>query len=339
MAAIDTRSAAFTPHEAESVEDYIWQIDAEDTPFYASIGKQSAGAMKEEWLYRAYRAAKHNAAFEAGDAGTPAANLGTRLANYIQTFSDAVQVSTASEAVKKYGLASVLTDQIDEQMAGQRRDIEYAMVGKVLDTVGATNELAVAPADPDDPLDATARAGYETSGSIAALMLSVHGMINSDNRLDGSSGTFNETFVLNMAAAIYAGVRKNMPRILMVKPADQLIVADFAGKTVDITNVLGTENVGGAATRARQVTGTTVTNVVSLYVTPYGSLSVVPNTHILESTALVYDPEMIDCLTLEPMQWDDVAIATAKAREVEIFSRLTLAVRNNLSLATVEDIL
>ncbi len=75
------------------------------------------------------------------------------------------------------------------------------------------------------------------------------------------------------------------PTVMMIKPADASVLAGFA-----------------AASGRRRDFGDsgTVTNVVDIYVSPFGTYNVVLNRHQLTTHAFLYDPSMWRSITLRP---------------------------------------
>ena len=106
-------------------------------------------------------------------------------------------------------------------------------------------------------------------------MASALNMIDAGNVIAGGTAALTETMILNCHRATYdAG---GEPEILMIKPADALIVAGFAA----------------ASGRQRDfASNRTITNVVDLYVSPWGELKVVINRFILSTVAFMYNPDM-----------------------------------------------
>ena len=116
-------------------------------------------------------------------------------------------------------------------------------------------------------------AGDETTN--AREMASAFNMIDAGNVIAGGTAALTETMLLNCHKAIYdAG---GEPEILMIKPSDALIVAGFAAATG----------------RQRDFSSSkTITNVVDLYVSPWGELKVVLNRFMLSTVAFLYQPDM-----------------------------------------------
>ena len=131
-------------------------------------------------------------------------------------------------------------------------------------------------------------AGSETS--TAREMASALYMVDSGNVIAGGTAALTETMLLNCHKATYdAG---GDPDILMIKPSDALIVAGFAAASGRLRDF-------GAAK--------TITNVVDLYVSPWGELKVVINRFILATVAFLYSPDMFKKVVLR--NWSREALA------------------------------
>ncbi len=90
---------------------------------------------------------------------------------------------------------------------------------------------------------------------------------------DASAAALTETLVLNVLKKVYdAG---GSVRRMHIKPADATIVANFATATGRERDIGNTE---------------LIVNVVSRYISPYGSIDIFLNRRIKTDQALVYDP-------------------------------------------------
>jgi hypothetical protein len=111
--------------------------------------------------------------------------------------------------------------------------------------------------------------------SVAREMASAFNMIDNDNVEAGGTAALTETMLLNNHQDIYNDGGE--PNIFMIKPADSLIVSNFSaasGRTRDF----------GQDKR--------ITNVVDLYVSPFGELKVVLNRFMLSTTAMLLQTDM-----------------------------------------------
>lgn len=121
-------------------------------------------------------------------------------------------------------------------------------------------------------------------------MASALNMIDAGNVIAGGTAALTETMILNCHKATFdAG---GEPDILMIKPADALIVAGFAAATGRMRDFRDTK---------------TITNVVDLYVSPWGELKVVINRFLLSTVAFMYQSDMFKKAVLRPWTREKLA--------------------------------
>ena len=90
----------------EDLENVIYDVSPEETPFYTTCKKVSATNTYHEWQTDALRSSGANAHIE-GDATTAEARTATtRLGNYCQIFKNAVVVPDTDKGLTKAGRAS-----------------------------------------------------------------------------------------------------------------------------------------------------------------------------------------------------------------------------------------
>ena len=90
----------------EDLENVIYDISPEETPFYTKCKKLKATNTYHEWQTDALRASAANAHIE-GDATTATARTATsRLGNYTQIFKNAVAIPDTDSGLNKAGRAS-----------------------------------------------------------------------------------------------------------------------------------------------------------------------------------------------------------------------------------------
>jgi hypothetical protein len=234
---------------AEDVSDIISNITPTKTPFQSMIGSEKVAARLFEWQEDSLRAVQANAQIEGFTASEASLTATTMRSNYTQILEKTVKISATSDAVKLYGRKKETAYQLAKAAEEVKRDLEHAMVG----------------------MDNAAVAG---NGSTAREFASYMPQIDASTTIAGGTAALTETMILNCHDAIYdAGGDAS---VLMIKPADSLIVAGFTG----------------ASGRARSFNDGTkkVTNAVEIYVSPYGELKVVLNRFLLSTTALLFDP-------------------------------------------------
>lgn len=124
----------------------------------------------------------------------------------------------------------------------------------------------------------------DANGSTARKMASVTAQItDSTDAGSGSTDPLTEAKLLVAGQAAYTAGSE--PSVLMIKPADSLIVSGFAA----------------ASGRNREFAQTkTLVNVIDLYVSPFGEYKVVLNRHQLTTHAFLIDPSMWRTCVLRP---------------------------------------
>ena len=236
---------------AEDISDVITNISPTKTPFQTSIGSEKVDNRLFQWQEDSLRTQAANKFLEGFTATDIARTPTVMRQNYTQIMSDVFKISTTADAVKTYGRAKETAYQLAKTGEELKRDLEFTMVGR--------NGAAVAGAETVTPRE----------------MASALNMIDAGNVIAGGTAALTETMILNCHKATFdAG---GEPEILMIKPSDALIVANFAA----------------ASGRSRDFRSErTITNVVDLYVSPWGELKVVINRFLLATVAFMYDPAM-----------------------------------------------
>lgn len=262
---------------AEEVADVISNISPTKTPFLSSIGTEGIDSRHPEWQEDSLAAAADNAQVE-GYTATEAACAPTVMrSNYTQIFDKTIKVSATAERVKKYGRKSEIAYQLSKRGAEAKRDLEYTLVG-----------LVQAAAVGDET--STARRMASSFSQIAAGVTSSNG---------GTPRAFSEALVLDVAELVFN--EGGETDILMIKPADSTIAADFAkasGRVRDPGN------------------GTKVVNAVDLYISPFGEHKVVLNRFLKTTEALMYSPDNWKRLVLRNWSRTKLAITGDNERHM-----------------------
>lgn len=244
---------------AEDVSDVISNITPTRTPFQTSIKSEKVSARLYEWQEDELRAVQVNAQLEGFTASDATLTPTVMRDNVTQILEKTIKVAATADAVKTYGRARETAHQLAKAGEEVKRDLENAMVGIAQAKVVGSSSVARQFASALNQIDATTTI---VTDSDAGTVGEQAGPLTEANVLDLHETLFNE------------GAD---PSVLMVKPADSLLVADFAK----------------AAGRERDFGGSKkITNVVDLYVSPFGELKVVINRFISATHALMYSPDM-----------------------------------------------
>ena len=281
----------------EDIEDIIYDISPTDTPFLSSIGSGTANATLHQWQQDSLAAAATNAAVEGADAGTASADPTVLKTSNTQIFTKVVQVSGTAEAVGKYGRSSELAYQIAKKGKELKRDIEHAFVG-------------------------AGQAGTAGNGSTARELTSAQNQISATTTDDngGTDRTFTEALLLDVLQSVYE--EGGNPNQLQVTPSHSVTVAEFAA----------------ASGRQRDFRESTkLVNVVDIYVSPFGEVSVVPNRFMNANQALVADTEYWNRAVLRPMQ-TIVLSKNGDSDKRQMLTELTLVCENDKASGLIDDL-
>lgn len=287
----------------EDVSDIITNITPTKVPFQSMIGSEKVKNTLFQWQEDELRAVQVNAKVEGFTASDATLSPTTMRSNVTQIMEKTIKISETADAIDTYGRARESAYQLSKAGAELRRDLEHAFVGTAQTRV--------------DGDSSTARkfAGYQAQVASS--------LINYTGATGGVANALDEATVLATLQELYdAGAD---PNVLMVTPANSLIVAAFAkaaGRYREIEN-------GGPADRA-------IINAIDLYVSPFGEVKVVLNRFLKAGDTLVFDPEMWKQATLR--NWTRETLAKdGDNMKMMIVGEFSLKHRNQKASAVIRE--
>lgn len=111
----------------EDLQDIIYDISPEETPFYTACGKMPATNTFHEWQTDRLRDSQENAHIEGGDTVAEARTPTVRLGNYTQIFKNAVVIPGTDKGLNKAGRSAEMRFQTVKMAKEQKLDIEKAL--------------------------------------------------------------------------------------------------------------------------------------------------------------------------------------------------------------------
>lgn len=260
--------------KAEDISDVITNISPTKTPFQSMIGDDTVKARLFEWEEDALRAVQVNANIEGFTAADATLTAMTARTNVTQILEKTIKVSTTSDAIKTYGRAKETAYQLAKASAEVKRDLEHAMVGLL-------------------------QAAVTGSAGVARQFASAASQVAAGTTTAGGSSALTEAMVLANHQLVYnAGAD---PSIFMIKPADSIIVANFAAATGRVRDPGESQK---------------VVNSVKIYVSPFGELKVILNRFMKTTNALTFDPDMWRKAVLR--NWSRTALAKVGDNEMHM---------------------
>ena len=302
--------------QREDLSDVIYNISPTDTPFMSSIGKTKATATYHEWQTDSLAAPALGGAVEGADASSITASPTTRIGNRTQIFTKSVAVAGTLEAVDKAGRKSEKAYQLAKVSAELKRNIELTLLSNQVSAAGNSSTARTLGG-----LQAWLSTNYDggTSG--------VAGASGTTARTDGTDRTFTETILKTVVAEVYTA--GGTPKVLMVNPAHKQVVSAFAG-------------IAAQRYMAPANEPTTIIGAADVYMSDFGTISVVPNrfmnsTNAGDETAFLVDPDMAAVAYLRPFQTIELA-KTGDSEKTQLLAELTLEVKNEAAHGIIADL-
>ena len=312
----------------EELADRIYNITPDETPFVSLIGHAPVSSVHPEWQTDTLRSIDlTNNQQEGNDWTYDAITPTTRVGNYCQISEIPLIVSRTQDKTDKAGRASELRYNVGKAGRELRNDMEAILLSNQASSAGSGN-------------GATNR----TSGGMRAWLAS-----NDDLGATGASGGFNtSTSVVDAATngtqraftkAILDSVILNTynaggnPTVGMVSPYVKTVFSTF----LDDANIVP---------QRVNITGTgknTLVGSAEVYVSDFGSISMVPNRQMARAGAAVarnaflIDPSMVVMGVFDDIKVHKAA-KTGDAEKRVLNTEYTLCVKNEAAHGVAADL-
>lgn len=308
--------------QREDLSNTIYNIAPTETPVVSSIGKTKATATFHEWQTDDLAAASAAGLIEGADASGASDTPTVRVGNRTQIQGKTVHISGTLDAVDKAGRKTETAYQLAKAGQELKRDMEKTILGNVAQSNG-------------------------TAGSAARLLGSIQTWLGTNfvTMTDGvapvgSNGTAIRTKGATASAFTEAKLKECVkscfenggnPTILVVPPTQKQVVSGFPGIA---------EQRYAAPTSGKQ---TTIMGAADVYLSDFGTLSVVPDRFMTASTspaaeqALVLDPSMAAIATLRPFQ-SNLLAKSGDSEKHQMLVEYTLQVSNEKAHGIVADL-
>lgn len=163
------------------------------------------------------------------------------------------------------------------------------------------------------------QSGTAGSGSAGRQLTSAANQISATTtNTAGSNRAFSEALLLDVLEKCYN--EGGEPNQVQVTPSHSLTVAGFAassGRNRDFGN------------------DSRITNVVDIYVSPFGEVSIIPNRFLQANTALVLDTEYWSRAVLRPMQTIQLS-RTGDSDKRQMLTELTLVCKSDIASGKID---
>jgi hypothetical protein len=322
--------ATFQTYAAEGIRedlaDVIYNISPEETPFISNVGRKSVSNTLFEWQVDSLASATtDNAVVEGADAGAASQSGTLRMQNYTQISKKVMQISGTLDAVDKAGRASELAYQTAKKSAELKRDMETILTRNQAASAGSDTEARVTGS-----LEAWLRTntnrstGGTTDGEDPTLSSTSSGFPNAAATDAGSSDlrTFTEALLKDVIQSVWT--EGGDPSILMVGPTQKQKASTFTG-------------IAAQRYMAPGDSPSTIIGAADVYISDFGSVSIVPNRFQRDRSAFVLDPEYAAVGYLRDFEIHDLA-KTGDSDKREIIVEYGLEISNEAAHGVIADI-
>lgn len=295
----------------EDLQDVIYNIDPEETPFYTASAKMRATNTFHEWQTDTLRASADNAHIEGDDTVAEARAVTSRLGNYTQIFKNAVVIPGTDVGLNKAGRAREMAYQVLKIGKEQKLDIEKALFANQARSAGsstAPRRLAGAPAWIATNTANVGGGGSDPTGD------------GTDARTDGTQTAFSQTdFDLVMQSIWTEGGK---PDTVYLSAFQMDVALGFVGNNNQRSTL--------------SADGKKVVNAMAMYVTPWGTVDFKPTRENRGRDVFVMQSDMWAVGTLRPTRTEELA-KTGDNEKRQIITELTLICKNEQASGIVAD--
>ena len=298
----------------EDLENVIYDISPEETPFYSSLKKVKASNTYHEWQTDSLRSSAANAHIEGDDTAGEARVATTRLGNYTQIFKNAVIIPDTDEGLDKAGRAAEMAYQVLKIAKEQKLDIEKALFDNNKYEAGsasAARELAGCGAYVSTNVaNIGGSGGANPTGSVPG----------NTARTDGTQTVFTQADFDTVMESIWTNGGK----------PDTVYLSSFQmNKALAFT---GYNNQRSHIDADKQ----TIIKSVEVYVTPWGTVEFTPHREVQGRDVYILDNDMFEVAVLRPTKNTELA-KTGDNTTRQVLTELTFVSKNEKSSGLVAD--
>ena len=310
-------SNTFTTFDAkgirEELSNVISNISPEETPFQSNVGSESISNTFFEWQTDSLASTSTTPVINGDDvASFDATSATTRLGNYTHIRRRTVIVADNLEAVDKAGRDNELAYQLAKRGKELKRDIEAVLLANNARVAGNTSTA---------PETAGLGAWIATNDNVGTGGAAPTGD-GTDARTDGTQRAFTEAMLKDVMQQTWSS--GGNPSVLMVGPFNKQAVSAFTG-------------IAAQRYQAPSDAPTTIIGAADVYMSDFGSVTVVPNRFQRDRDAFVLDPEYASVCYLRPIQQVELA-KTGDAEKRMVIAEFGLKVMNEAAHGIIADL-
>lgn len=297
----------------EDLEDVIYNVAPEETPFYTAATKLKATNTNHEWQTDTLRDSADNAHIEGDDTIAETRDATVRLGNYTQIFKNAVVIPGTDQGLNKAGRAREMAYQVLKIAKEQKLDIEKAMFDNQAKDGGsssAARRMAGAPAW------LVTNVNFQ-SGNSGANPAGTGADARTD---DGTPTAFDQTKFDDVMQKIWVSGGK--PDSVYLSAFQMNKALAFTGNNNQRSNITAEAE--------------KVIKHMAVYVTPWGTVEFKPTRENRGSDIFVMQDDMWSVAVLRPTRNTELA-KTGDNEKRQVVTELTLVCKNEKASGGIFD--
>lgn len=301
----------------EDLADIIYNISPTETPFMSGVGKNKATNTSHQWQTDSLGAVAANAKAEGASISYGTLTSSTKLTNYTQISSKAVQVSATDDAVNLAGRNTELAYQVAKAAKELKRDMENALLSNTAAAAGTSGGPTRTLGGVQTWISTNVDAGTGGSGAGSGAA-----------RTDGTQRAFTETLLRSTLKTTWDS--GGNPNVIMLNGFNKQKLSFFTG----------------GATRFDKAEDKRLMTSIDVYESDFGSMQVIPNRWIRKTDAsaakrgqdvLLLDTDFWAVSFLRDFKLQNPA-QTADADQRFLVVEYTLEAKNEASSGMVTDV-
>lgn len=295
----------------EDIQDIIYNISPDETPFLSACKKTTAKSTLHEWSTDTLRASAANAHIEGDDTTASAVTGVTRLNNRTQIFKDSILISDTDQGLSKIAKDKEMSYQILKAGKTMKLDIEKALFdnnAKVAGSSSAARELAGAPV-------------WLTSNTVKGSGGADANGTGSNARTDGTQTVFTQAKFDTVMQSVWENGGTGS-KTAYLSAFNMTKCLGFAGNNNQRANVVGSDE--------------RVINSISIYLTPWGEISLRPTRENRSRDVFLMQNDTWQVATLRPMKNVELA-KTGDNSKRQLTTELTLVCTSEAANGMVAD--
>lgn len=306
---------------AEDVEDIIFDISPQETPFLTKCKRTKVSATNHQWQTDSLSAAATNRAIEGDESTYATATPTTMLSNRLQIAKKTVKVSGTADAVRKYGRKEEFAYQIAKKGKELKRDIEFALITNQASSAGGSATARSLGSVENMISGNRILPTGNTTGTTPGYAAGDWGAVT-----DGTAATMVEADLVSAVTAAWTD--GGDASTIMVGTTIKARIATFGGAT---------KFAGVSVNQGRTAQGV-VLGGVDLYISDVGEHKIMLNRYMRTGTLLALDMDYWSVGFLRNIKYEERA-KTGDATSGELLCEFTLIGQNPDSSAKVQSTL